>query len=115
MAWPKGVPNPHGGRRLGSRNRLSVTLAEEAAELGLTTKPPIRLLYIAERAERNGDLELARKCYADAAPYFCPRLTTVDMAIANKPAPQPLVIDDAGWKPALIELWRAASPKVGNA
>jgi hypothetical protein len=115
MAWPKGVPNPHGGRRPGSRNRLNATLIEEAATLGLTVRPPIRLLYIAERAEREGDLELARKCYADAAPYFCPRLTTVDMAVAHKPTPQPLTVDDTGWKPALIEMWRSANAKVGRA
>lgn len=83
MPHLRGAPRPAGsGRKKGSCNRRSITLAERVAELHLPD-PVIRLLVLAERAEREGELDLAVDAYAKAAPYLAPRLAAIDMAVED--------------------------------
>src|SRR5437773_9333915 len=73
---------PGSGRKPGSRNHRSVTLAERVAELDLPD-PVIRLLVLGERAEKEGDLALAVDAYGKAAPYIAPRLAAIDVAVTD--------------------------------
>jgi hypothetical protein len=68
----RGGKRPGAGRPPGVRNKRSVVLAERLAEAGLD--PADRLAALAVKAEREGQCDLAVRCWSELLPFVHAKL-----------------------------------------
>ena len=83
MANGHGGRRPGAGRKLGSRNRAALEMADRAAAEGIT---PLELILLAMRQyHQEGKLALALDAAVKAAPYLHPRLAAVEVSGGETP------------------------------
>lgn len=89
----KGTPGNKGGRPVGSMNRMSMAAREAAARTGLLPHEillsmargePVRIVKIGAEGERREtwqevDLDTAKDAAKAAAPYYAPKMSTVEL------------------------------------
>jgi len=77
MTFVKGVSGNPSGRPKGARDKLNRKVDEKLAELGCD--PILGLGRIGMKAEEEGDLALAARCYSDLAQYIAPKRRSVEI------------------------------------